>query len=290
MEGIGLEKEGNIKYYSIMFGFLIKKSFFDIWDHMISTFLMNIIGLLSLFGGLALVSFLPPSVGMISLIPLSFIVVIVIGTISYLCGDFVFGNHSGFRGIGEQCKGSLKHSLLFAGIMMFLILFLFVGVPFYLSMGVFGWIVISIIGWLILFTLLALQFYFPIGKQLRNPPLKVLKKCYLILLDNTPTAVLMGLLSMGPLLGILIIPFFGSSGFWGIVISICGLFLIFFPGLGGLCIFQQNALKLIMKKYDFLEDNPECTKKDLNWDEVLFEEREKLGHRTIKGLIFPWKD
>ncbi len=279
-----------MKYYLFMFGFLVKKSFFDIWDHMISTFLMNIFGILALFGGLALVSFLPLPVGMISLIPLSFMVVIVVGTISYLCGDFVFGNHPGFRGIGDHLKGSFKHSLLFTVVMICMVLFLLIGVPFYLNLGILGWIVLSIVGWLLLFTLLALQFYFPIAKQLRNPPFKVLKKCYLILLDNTFVAILMGLLSIGPLLGILIIPTFGSSNFWGIIVSICGLFLIFFPGVGGLCIFQQNALKLIIKKYDFLEDNPECTKKDLNWNEVLYEEREKLGHRTLKGLIFPWKD
>ncbi len=273
-----------------MFGFLLKKSFFDIWDHMIYTFLLNIVGLLVLFGGLAAISFLPPTVGMVSLIPLSLVVVTVLGAISYLCGDLVFGVRPGFRELGGYIQDAFKPSLLLSVIVMVAALFLMVGVPFYLSMGLFGWVIISLVGWFLFFSLLAVQFYFPLGKQLRNSPRKILKKSYLILLDNTGVSILMGLVSVLPLAGLFIIPIFGTSGVWGIVTSICGLFMLFFPGVGGLCLFQQNGLKLLMKKYDFLEDNPDATKKDINWDELLFEEREKIGNRTLKGLIFPWKD
>jgi hypothetical protein len=62
------------------------------------------------------------------------------------------------------------------------------------------------------------------------------------------------------------------------------------PGVGGLLLGQSVALKLLMYKYDWLEENPEGDRKHVPWDELLYEERESVGHRSLKGMIFPWKD
>lgn len=273
-----------------MFGFLVKKSFFDLWDSMIYIFLMNVLTLVLFFGGVAVLSFLPPTVGVFLIVALGIGTSILVGAVSYLCGELAFGRRPGFREIGTFFGLSWKPSLLYSGIMGVIMMFIFIGYPFYLNMGIVGVVILSLMFWFILITLLSLQFYFPLGKQLRNPPLKILRKSYIILLDNTLTAILMGVVSLIPLAGLWFIPTFGTSGLWGILLSLCGLFFLFFPGIGGLLLFQQNGLKLIMKKYDYMETHPEVTKKELDWDELLQEERETLGHRTLKNLLFPWKD
>ncbi len=45
-----------------------------------------------------------------------------------------------------------------------------------------------------------------------------------------------------------------------------------------------------MFKYDYIEAHPDTDRKHLPWEELLFEEREKVGTRTLKGMIFPWKE
>ncbi len=273
-----------------MFGFLLKKSFFDLWDNMIYTFLMNVVSLFLVFGATSVLFFLPPTIGFFALIPLFLGIGVLLGALSYLCGDLVFGRRPGIRELGGYIKDAWRPGLMVGAFLILFSAFSLFGVPFYLGLGIFGWVVLSLVFWFALFTLLALQFFFPLGKQLRNTPGKLIKKSYLILLDNTGVALLMGFVSIAPLLGLVVVPALGTSGVWGFVLSICGLLLLFFPGIGGMLLFQQNALKLIMKKYDYLETHPGVTKKELSWDELLYEEREVLGHRTLKNLIFPWKD
>jgi hypothetical protein len=43
-------------------------------------------------------------------------------------------------------------------------------------------------------------------------------------------------------------------------------------------------------KYDYLEENPRADRKHIPWETLLREERERVGKRTLKGMIFPWKE
>ena len=38
-----------------------------------------------------------------------------------------------------------------------------------------------------------------------------------------------------------------------------------------------------------LEANPDATKKDINWEDLLYEEKQLVGPRSLKNMIFPWK-
>jgi hypothetical protein len=44
-----------------------------------------------------------------------------------------------------------------------------------------------------------------------------------------------------------------------------------------------------MYKYDYLEKNP-GDRRRIPWDALLVEDRERVGKRTLKGMIFPWKE
>ena len=68
------------------------------------------------------------------------------------------------------------------------------------------------------------------------------------------------------------------------------VFATIIPGVSGISLSQQVAMKLLMFKYDFLEEHPNTPKKQLPWEELLFDERERVGKRTFKGMIFPWKE
>jgi len=46
----------------------------------------------------------------------------------------------------------------------------------------------------------------------------------------------------------------------------------------------------MMYKYDYLEAEADADRKHIPWDELLYEERESVGNRSLKNMIFPWKD
>jgi hypothetical protein len=80
------------------------------------------------------------------------------------------------------------------------------------------------------------------------------------------------------------------------VVLVLSMFLAFlFPGPGGILLFLDEALRLRLLKYDWLEANPaadpaQARKRKIPWDEILIDERERTGTRSFKSFIFPWKD
>ena len=75
-----------------------------------------------------------------------------------------------------------------------------------------------------------------------------------------------------------------------LVSLIISVFLAFmFPGPVGIVLYLDQALRLRLLKYDWLEANPEADRKKIPWDALLIEEREKTGTRSFRNFIFPWK-
>ena len=71
------------------------------------------------------------------------------------------------------------------------------------------------------------------------------------------------------------------------VLSIVTIGLV--PGMSGLQLLAQDGMKLIMMKYDWLEENPDGDRKHIPWEDILYDEKEKVGPRSFKNMIFPWK-
>ena len=101
-------------------------------------------------------------------------------------------------------------------------------------------------------------------------PFKTLKKCFLLVADN-----------MGVTLFLLV------RTVIDMVLTILTATLM--PGLAGISLSRMDTVKLLMKKYDFLEANPDSTRKDINWEDLLYEEKQLVGPRSLKNMIFPWK-
>jgi hypothetical protein len=72
-----------------------------------------------------------------------------------------------------------------------------------------------------------------------------------------------------------------------IIISALTAFLI--PGPAGILLYLDEALRLRLLKYDWLEAHPDEGRR-IPWDALLIDEREKTGTRSFRNFIFPWKD
>ena len=69
------------------------------------------------------------------------------------------------------------------------------------------------------------------------------------------------------------------------------------PGMAGLVLSRCNAMRLLMKKYDYIEEldkkgepaNSQARRK-IPWKELLAEDEEANPVRTFKDFWLPWKD
>jgi hypothetical protein len=268
-----------IPYYGSMLGFLVKKTFFDLWDNLFRIALLN----LGFIASLSVPVFLP---GLFSFLPALSIVVLVSGVLwcfVYLSGAALsvkaisdYGGF-GFSDFFHNLKAGWPAGLLMGSAAIALWVMGAVIIPFYLSMpnSTVGLILAAVIFWIIVVGLFSLQFFFCIRARLDTKLIKVFKKCFIIFFDNPGFSVF--------------------SFFHNLVILALSLVLAFlFPGPAGILLYLDEALRLRLLKYDWLEANPETEnpgkRRKIPWDAILIEEREKTGTRSLKNFIFPWKD
>ena len=263
-----------IGYLLAMIGFFIKKSFFDGWDNFFSLILQNLIYIAFLLGGLTLVYFLGENMALfyLSIVIVLLLVSLSLGGTAEVTRNFSCYSSEVWRPYIKGIKRNIKHSLFFFLILLLLFLVYMITIPFYSSMDSGIGIILSVVMiWVTIFFVMALPYYFALMTMLPGDgPVKTLKKSFIISFDNP-----------GRTLFLLLHIIFDS------IISIFTVGLI--PGISGIMLSESDMMKLLMKKYDFLEVNPDKTKKDINWDELLQEEKDNVGVRTLKGMIFPWK-
>jgi uncharacterized membrane protein YesL len=147
-----------------------------------------------------------------------------------------------------------------------------VGLPFYLSVGgILGALAAGVIFWCAIILLLAMQYYIPLRARLGGGLRKNVRKSFVMFFDNP---------------GFSIILFLHSS-----ITMAISLFLAFLlPGFAGVALAQDVALRLRMYKYDWLEVHPDAKRREIPWEELLKEDQELVGKRTLKGMFFPWKE
>ena len=257
-----------------MIGFFIKKSFFDGWDNFLQLILQNLVYLGLLLGGLSLLYLTAESSALFYLIVTLFLLLfsVSLGGTAESAKNWADYRSETWQPYLRGLKRNLMHSLFFFLILALLFMCVCVTIPFYASLdNAMGWILPILMVWVVIFLTLALPYYFPLMTMLPGDgPVKTLKKCFLVSFDNPGRSLFL-------ILHIL----FDSA------VSLLTVGLL--PGVSGIMLSSCDMAKLIMKKYDWLEENPGMTNRDVNWDEILEEERENVGHRTLKGMIFPWK-
>ena len=254
--------------------FFIKKVFFDSWDNLLTIVVFNI-GFSLIIAGSSYIAFLfePAGVGYFSTVIIAVVIfnVYSVGVSGYL-NDLIQGNSPELKQLPLFIKKYWKSAIVISVISIFQISVLIIGFPFYFSIGGLpGLIGLVTLFWISVLWWIANQYFFPIASQLENSIKKQIKKSFIILLDNTLFSIFLGIYSVTIL---------GISIFTALLI----------PGITVVLLAHQTALKLRLYKYDYLDDNSDASRKNIPWDELLYEEKEKIGTRTIKGMIFPWKE
>ncbi len=258
-----------------MIGFFIKKAFFDGWDNLIGMVVLNLGFLAILLGGIYSMTLLGESAGLAMVL-----IIIALGLFSFysagsahLTWGWAAYERGGWAAFVRGLRISWRHALLFWLLLALdgsLLLFV---IPFYLSYGtIVGTLLSVVLFWLFIALSLALLYYWPLFYSMQGDgPAKTLRKSFVIVADNLFFSL-----------------FFAFHQIVTFVISIILAGLA--PGMGGILLGQSVALKLLMYKYDWLEEHPDEDRKKVPWDELLWEERESVGHRSLKNMIFPWKD
>ena len=258
-----------------MIGFLIKKAFFDSWDNMFRLVLFNIGFLLILFL-MAVLAFGGDNPRLIRVLLLGlpgfFLFFFYLGFLSPMLKEISDYRTPDFKECFALFRANLKVILAFTVLNGAAALMALIALPFYLQMGgLVGNFGVALIFWTLLLWCGSIQYYLPLMARMGGGPRKILKKSFLLFLDNPGFSVF---LMLWALLSIIL------SVFTGLLL----------PGFASVLLFHQDALKLRLYKYDYLEEQGIEGKIAIPWDALLVLDRETLGHRTLKGMIFPWKD
>jgi uncharacterized membrane protein YesL len=254
-----------------MIGFFLKKSFFDGWDHLFSLILLN----LGFIAVVALFFFLPLRLGLpfvpalcLGLLPAA---VWLSAAVFALKPISDFGSFH-IKDILASLRRGLAPGLQVGALLAIGFVVLSVGLPFYLKLGgILGALAAGVIFWCSVIVALALQYYLPLRSRLGGGLRKNLRKSFLLFFDNPGFSIFL----------------FAYSSV-NLVLSFFLAFLV--PGVAGLALAGNVALRLRLYKYDWVEEHPEAKRRDVPWDELLTEDRELVGKRTLKGMIFPWKE
>lgn len=258
-----------------MIGFLLKKSFFDAWDNMIRLVLLNV-GFLLIFSLMVTLPFLGdnPSLGSLFVLGLPgfLLLFLYLGFISPMLQEISDYKSPELKESFALFRKNLKVILVFAAMNLVVALLSLLSFPFYMQMGgVLGSLGAGLVFWIVLFWCGSIQYFLPLMSRLGGGPVKILKKSFLIFLDNPGFSVFLM--------------------FWSLLLTILSVFTAFLlPGIASVALFHQVAFKLRLYKYDYLEEQKAGGKMAIPWDALLSEDRESVGPRSIKGMIFPWKD
>src|SRR5271157_3621378 len=257
-----------------MFGFLVKKAFFDMWDNMFRILLMNL-------GYILILAFFFLVAPLFTSVPALFVAVLLVGialfalytgVVSRMCSDIADYKQPGFADILRFLKESYASSLLLALALAAYVFIVSIAFQFYGGLkSIAGPLAVALLFWVTVGWVFASQYFFPIQSRLDRKFRKIVRKTFLIFFDNPAFSIGLFVCSV-------------------IVLAVSFFTALLLPGISSILLLWNAAFKLRLYKYDWLEQNPGASRKGIPWDALLVEDRERVGKRTIKGMIFPWKE
>jgi len=262
-----------------MLGFAIKKAFFDLWDNLFFALVVNLVYTLATLGLAWLTFWLAQLVagtspaGVIAFWPVPFLGAAVLGgAASFWARDIAVGGTARFSDIFARLGESWKASLVFAAAWLIVGLGLYFGVGFYTSINAILGFVFGVIMMWGAFFLAGLGLFYPgLNAQVEPKIDKLFRKAVLIFVANPLTSLVMAVVFL-------------------VSVALSVFTLGFFPGIVGVSLWLQVCFKFVLAKYEWIEANPEADRKHVPWRTILQEDMEKIGPRSLKNLIFPWKD
>lgn len=258
----------------------LKKSFFDGWDNLFRLLLVNV-PFAALLGGEASIAVAmlngrggaPLSVVEFLILAAGWVVVsLYSGASVYFVNKIADYDAPGFKDFFSGFRKTAVRSALFGLVSSILFGLFLLCLGYYGARGdILGSLAMGLVFWGGLFAFVSLQWFNAIMVRLDGRFLKILRKCFLVAIDNLGFSVFFALWSL--LLGALTV---ATAGF--------------IPGAGGMQLASCDALRLRLRKYDWLEQNPGAKRNKVPWKELMVEEDELVGPRSLRSMIFPWKD
>ncbi|MCI7534319.1 MAG: hypothetical protein MSA36_04890 [Treponema porcinum] len=274
-----------------MLGFFFKKNFYDGWDNVLFIFVPNLI--LDLFfligGGLFYLGTKVNGTAGIIIWGCTVLLVITAGSILSLAwaesaAKIADYESAEIKPFFTSLKTCIKDGILYGIVLFAVLLVSAAGIIFYFrpvsgaTLPFIGLMAGSVFFWIMLTIISALFWYPSLRAIMHNPFKKSIKKCFIILFDNIGSCVVLGIYN-----------------FFLLIISIIMVGLA--PGLGGMGLSRVNFLRILLKKYDYLEiaEKEAAGKKPvfrnkIPWQELLKEDIEITGSRSIKSFFMPWKE
>ncbi len=280
-----------------MFGFQLIKWFWNLWDHLLTIILWNLSCLMTvgLFFYLLQI-FLAAADGLPQVLPAALLSLLLLFCSTVLQHTLALSNYAIAkfeRSEWKEClcrawrKDSLRAAILMDLGLGVLFLIYFVSWRFYTQQGgLLSLMAQGLLFWLALLLLLSSGFYFPLLVREEFSIKKALRQSLVVCLDNFLLSLALGLV------GLLLL-----------VISFLPPLMLFF-GPAGLGLWYEVSLRILYYKYQYIQQLPEeeiqkarssrgnlrRRKPEIPWRALLREERERIGPRSLRNFIFPWKD
>ncbi len=275
---MNIVKKGLLCYYFRMILFFVKKAFIDGWDNLLHILALNVAILGLAVGGYwaagALSAIVPLSMGIIAVTAVAEGILLV--AVSRAMAGVASFKAFSWRVVFAAIRETWLHGVLYALVIVAFVAVIGVALPFYFRLGgALGITLAMILFWAAVIFVLSFQWFLPIRSQLDARFGKCVKKCFVIFFDNPGFSAFMFVYSV-------------------LLISLSCLMILLLPGIAGLVLAQNEAFRLRMHKYDWLEEHPEIdpkvARKSIPWSELIAEDYDNLGHRSLRSFIMPWKD
>lgn len=256
-----------------MLGFSIRKAFYDGWDHILSLAAMNTFYVLLflafyLAGGTNLETHTTISLILLSLI----VLVYCIYSIGVYRNAYAYGKDlkSDIKGFFSEIKKRIRYGLFHYLITMLILVGTLVVGPAYLSLGsLMGYFTGTLVLWVALAVFLAMQYYYPLCFYCpEKGPLQIFKLCFAFFLDNFGYTLFLMLRTI-----------------FDLAVSVLSALLV--PGLAGIAVSRTTMVRLLIIRYEYLDNHIGMTKKQVDWEDILFDEMERTGKRSLLDMVFP---
>lgn len=265
-----------------MLVFVLKKWFFDLWDNLFRIVLLNLGMLLGMVPAVLVLGVDSLSVAAkVAVVCLNLLwLCAYLAACSRLLQPVTDGRELEVSGLAAALRRSWLHGLVLALAWSGLAVLAGLTVQAFGASGegslVFGSDVIflllnGLLFWLVLGVILCLLFFLPAASRLGEKPARAICRSAMFVLDN-------------PLFSLLLL----CMVLAGLAASAFLAFLL--PGPLGMLLFVEEAFRLRLLKYDYLQQNGVQRLGRHEWKRILSAEKETLGNRSLRNLLFPWKD
>lgn len=254
-----------------MISFLIKRSFWSFWENMLSMVLINLFFIIHVALVAVALNFLMSNlivmIVIIAIVSISALFYLI--TVSKLVFELLKNQERiTIRKFFQNYKSSVVQSipmLIFCLIYFSLLLFTMRNYT-KLEGTMVTTVIFFLLAWIILFSLIAFGYFLSLQHHMNDKLFVTIKKCLILFFAH-------------PLLSIVL------AFFTIFQLSISVVLLFFLPGISSVIVLWEEATRILMLKYDYIEKNPDIDIRKFPWDVVLADEKERLGHKSVRDLL-----